>query len=112
MAKQDEERREHKRHGLDCPVAVFCRGGQELTRGKTVNISDGGAFVSIPIKPIPDISADVNVTFSVPRTTPNTYMLEEFASPASIIRHQPLVDESLAGLAIRFDRPLELGLEA
>ena len=82
-----------------------------LARGRTINISDGGALVSIPRDTAPEISANVNARFSVPRSTPNTYMLEQFASSACVVRRQALVDDSRAGVAVRFSKPLKLGLE-
>jgi len=82
-----------------------------IAKGKTLNISNGGALLSIPVSLVPQISTDINVTFFVPRSTPNTYMLEEFASSACVTRREPLANESATGVAIRFSRPLELGLE-
>jgi len=111
MPLPGEERRSYKRHNLDCPVAILDRGGRAVARGRTVNLSDGGALVSIPTSYAPEVSTNVKVLFSVPRATPNTYMLEEFASPACVVRRQGLVDESAEGVAVRFTRPLNLALE-
>ncbi|MHC4983635.1 MAG: PilZ domain-containing protein [Planctomycetota bacterium] len=111
MPAPAEERRAHKRQNLACPTALLDSGGEIIAKGKTVNLSEGGALVSVPIESAPDMAADVEIRFSVPRSTANTYMLEEFASLACVTRHQPLVDESRAGVAIRFNKPLELGLE-
>ena len=111
MAVQGQEQRRHKRLKLGCPVSFFTRGGKVVTKGKSLDISDGGTFVSVPIETIDQLQGRLNVTFSVPRSTENTYMLEDFACQADILRQQPLVDENLAGVAMAFANPIHLALE-
>ena len=94
-----------------CPVSVFTRSGEFVAKGRSLDISDGGAYVSVPAEAIDRIQGRVNLTFSIPRSTENTYMLEDFACQADILRQQPLVDESLAGVAIAFTTPMNLGLK-
>jgi len=112
MARQTpEERRKHKRFRIGCPIRFFDRGGKEFTQGKTADISDGGVFAPVPIRFMAEIGQDVNVTISVPRSTPNTYMLEDFASQAKVIRHMAMQDSEHVGLALQFERPLDLAIE-
>jgi hypothetical protein len=111
MSDYGQERRVHKRQNLACPISFLSRGGHAVAVGKTINISDGGALISLPACAIPDIGANVNVKFAVPRNTPNTYMLEKFASQACVTRRHALLKDSSAGVAVRFGRPLDLALE-
>ena len=111
MSGLPEERRAHKRQQLACPVSLFSRGGQALAQGNTVNISDGGALVSVPGGSAPEADAEINLTLSVPRATASTYMLEEFATAGRVIRRRQLDDGQTAGLAVHFRKPLGLALE-
>ena len=111
MRGKTVERREHKRHDLACPIRFYDRGGVEIAHAKTTNLSDGGAFVGVPIRFLSDIGEQVNVAFSVPRSTPNTYMLEDFASEARVVRHVAMQDTDHAGIALAFSGPLELEIE-
>jgi hypothetical protein len=111
MAVHGQERRRHKRLKLECPVSFFTRGGKVVTKGRSLDISDGGTFVSVPVEAIDKIQGRLNLTFSIPRSTENTYMLEDFASQANVLRRQPLVDENLAGVAMTFANPIHLALE-
>jgi hypothetical protein len=60
---------------------------------------------------VPRVNERVRVVLAVPRSTPNTYMLEEVSCEATVVRHQPLEDNSVVGVAIRFQPPQDLGLE-
>jgi len=111
MAVQGQERRRHKRLKLGCPVSFFTRGGKVVTKGKSSDISDGGTFVSVPVEAIDRLQGRLNLTFSIPRSTENTYMLEDFACQADVLRRQPLVDENLVGVAMAFANPIHLTLE-
>jgi len=111
MSKSRKERRKHPRFDLSCPIRIEGDAGNALHRTRALNVSDGGVFVAVPIDALPPFGSELNVQFSVPRTTPNTYMLEEFSSRAKVVRHQPMKDSRQAGLAMRFAEPLELMLE-
>ena len=54
----------------------------------------------------------MTISFAVPRSTANTYMLEDFSAQARVLRHQPLRNADLAGVAVQFVQPIDLGLEA
>ena len=112
MAKKKSERRRHARRDVACPVAIAGGGDSRTARGKTLNISDSGALLSVPIEYLPDVTKQVNISVSVPRATANTYMFEEFQSRATVTRHEPMIDDRLAGVAVRFDRVLEFNLQA
>ncbi|MBL7133910.1 MAG: PilZ domain-containing protein [Phycisphaerae bacterium] len=111
MADERRERRRYNRLMLECPISFFTRSGQVAAKGKSLDISDGGTFVSVPVEQVHQLQGKVNLTFSIPRSTENTYMLEDFACQAHILRRQPLVDESFAGVALAFTSPMDLGLE-
>jgi len=105
------ERREHKRYDLPCPIVVSDAQGNELARQKTCNVSNGGAFLPVPAESAPSRNSPLKVNISVPRSTPNTYMLEQFAAGAKVVRIEELSGDALSGVAIEFTSPLELTLE-
>ena len=111
MPKKIAERRASARMALSCPVSLYDRAGDLLVRSKTVNLSDGGLLVSVPVETLGRLGESTNVALSVPRSTPTTYMLEDFACPARVVRHQPMVDEQFAGVALAFEEPQELSLQ-
>ena len=111
MATQHAERRKHKRHDLSCPIRLFSQAGEQIAAGKTLNISDGGALVPVPGHILPRLRESVNLTVSVPRSTANTYMLEDFACCATVLRHEVVAADDQAYLAMEFVRPLHLAIE-
>ena len=78
MADRKAERRQHKRLPLICIVAISDKDGEALAKTKTLNISDGGTMVLMPLGTLPAFHTQVNLEFAVPRSTANTYMLEPF----------------------------------
>ena len=105
------ERREHARTDVICSVIVSDEADGEQIGGKALNISDGGAMLAIPMNGLTELAPSVHVTISVPRVTDNTRMHEQVAAEATVVRHQPMVDENIAGIAVRFSAPLALQLE-
>jgi c-di-GMP-binding flagellar brake protein YcgR len=110
MTETVKERRAHKRFNLTCPVVVCDSSGRELLRTRTLNISDGGALVtSAEASAMPPGQA-LHANLRVPRTTPNTFMYEDFFSAARVARHDRLAGDMI-GVALQFPRPLTLELE-
>ena len=107
---QGAERRRHTRFMVSCPVRLS-QGEAAEAAGKTANVSDGGILVALPRQVLPARGSLVDVLLRVPRTTPNTYMLEEFVSQARVVRHDPPGEGEAAAAALEFVRPMELGLE-
>lgn len=105
------ERREYTRTEVTCPTIVSGETGRRRIRGKALNISDGGAMLTIPMDALTGMAPNVQLTISVPRVTPNTKMLEKVATEATVVRHEPMTDVNLAGIAVRFSAPLDLQLE-
>jgi c-di-GMP-binding flagellar brake protein YcgR len=110
MTEPRRERRRHKRHDLACPVSLADTAGTVLARSRSINISDGGMLFPVPGGPVPPRGAGVRVDFSIPRTTPNTRLLEERSSNGIVVREER-ADEASVRLAVQFDRPLDLELE-
>ncbi len=110
MAKPTRERRQHKRHPLQCPARLADEVGVCLVAGKTIDISDGGMMMPVaqeaPLKP----GRHLSLKLSVPRSTPNTFLMESIASEGIVVRHVPAEDGTHC-LAIRFAAPLTLDLE-
>ncbi len=105
------ERRQHKRYEMDRPVSVHVSQGDLIADGKTLNVSDGGVLLIVPAGEAPQHGRDVEVKFSLPRSTPNTYMLEEVVSSGRVVRRQPMNDDSATGVAVRFWEPIDLAVE-
>jgi c-di-GMP-binding flagellar brake protein YcgR len=104
------ERRQHQRRKLACPIWMAADDGRELTHSRTVDISDGGMLVPMDAKDAPTRGAWVHVRFSVPRATPSTYLLEDFACDARVVRRKR-AGAKRQHVALRFDRPVSLALE-
>jgi len=111
MNRPKRERRAHKRHPISCPVVIADQQGNELFKSKTFNISNGGALFSVPIERTIPLGKSVRLNIRIPRSTPNTFMYEEIASDAQVVRHEPMVDVSQAATAVKFLKPLNLSLE-
>ncbi|MDP7162645.1 MAG: PilZ domain-containing protein [Phycisphaerae bacterium] len=112
MASATRERRRHRRHDLVCPITLFGWGGKVLAKSQITDISDSGARLTVPVDVLHRLEKTVNVAFSVPGQATSNNQLEGFASNARIVRHEPMVDEDLAGVALQFARPMQLGLQA
>lgn len=94
-----------------CAITIGHEPAADRVRGKALNISDGGAMLAIPVGALNGLAPDVHLTISVPRVTVNTRMYERVDTEATVIRHQPMVDHDIAGVAVRFSAPLDLQLE-
>jgi hypothetical protein len=104
----DADRRAHRRYELACPAQLFNTDGETLGGGKTRNLSDGGLLVPLdaPVEP----GTSVSLCFSLPRQTPNSYLLEHVAGEGRVVRVEP--DQSArCAAAIAFDAPMDLKIE-
>jgi len=111
MANQRRERRREPRTATSCAAAVSDEQRPREAGGRTVNLSNGGALITMPIEALPAVGGRVNVTLSVPRSTPNTRMVEKIATAATVLRHELMVDDRLAGMAVRFEREVDFAFE-
>ena len=109
MTRPPNERRAHKRLELACPVVVTDGAGNELVRARTLNVSDGGSLLAPASKGAKPGQA-VRVELRLPRSTENTFMYEQFRAGARVVRRQGA--EGGQAVAVAFDRPLALELEA
>jgi c-di-GMP-binding flagellar brake protein YcgR len=112
MAKMTNERRSHVRVSIPCHAAVFDRAGRAVAKSRTKDLSNGGALLHVPVTVLPEIGALINVTILVPRVTANSRLFEDFAAPARVVRHAPGDSASLSEMAIEFENPLHLMLDA
>lgn len=111
MAKVSYERRRHKRYEVACPVSLAGDEADAPARSKGINISDGGILFPLRGKTLPGVGARVHVGFSIPRSTPNTFLMEEFSSKAIVVRTEPAGGRRPARVALRFEQPMDLGIE-
>ncbi len=112
MSLDAPERRDDKRANLSCTVKLLDRTGKLMVESKTLNISDGGLMVTLPVEALPSIGTRVNLEVALPRTTPSSFMLERLSTQAKVLRHQPMVDDRFAGAALSFASSQKLSLEA
>ena len=114
MLHRHAERRLHTRMEISCPLAVVNRAGHELFQIRTTNISNGGLYLETPVSNLPHegVPDEVHLRISVPRTTSNTFKLDEFRTDARVVRSDILADDDSAGIALQFAEPLALGVSA
>ncbi len=110
MSQQTPERRQYKRHPITCPVRLVDESGAKLATGKTVNVSDGGILVPVAAGAAPEQGGRLAVTLSIPRSTPNTFMMQPVVGNGVIVRNDP-ADDGECNVAVRFAAPLDLDLE-
>ncbi len=110
MARASHERRKYQRHPLKCPAHLTDETGSCIAAAKTINISDGGMLVPLDAEAAPQPGLSLSMKLSIPRSTPNTFLLQPVAGKAVVVRHEPS-DNGDCNVAIRFEPPLELDLE-
>ena len=110
MAKPNIERRQHPRLPLPCPARLVDETGRRLASGKTVNISDGGLLMPTGPEAAPQPGQHLDVKLSVPRSTPNTFLMQGFAAKAIVVRHDQSADGA-GRVAVRFEHPIDLDLD-
>ncbi len=111
MTPSPDERRAYKRFDLTCPVVVTDTAGKELLHTKTLNFSNGGALLTAPIEDTIPLGQPVHIDVRLGRSTANTFMFENVSTDANILRHEPMKDNSSVATAMKFTKPLQLGLE-
>ena len=106
-----EERRKHERHELPCPGRLNADGPSDPIEFVATDLSDGGVRLPVPAGEAPACGTRVRVDFSIPRSTPSTFMFEETSSRAVVVRHEPASRADVRAVALRFDPEMDLGLE-
>ena len=96
---------------LHCPVKLMGETTCHVPAA-AIDLSDGGMLLSLAAEAAPPVGSAWHVRLAVPRTTSNTYMLEEFLCEGLVLRHQKLKETGRAAVALRFASPLHLDLDA
>lgn len=104
------DRRRYRRFDLPCPVTLL-EGDKPLATTHTLNISDGGVLLALPLKDLPEAGRKLTVKLALPRSTASTHMVEKVRSEGLIKRHQPLTDDRYAAVAVEFIEPVGLAIE-
>ena len=112
MTRTPDERRAYRRFNLACTVVVSDSAGKELMRTKTLNLSDGGVLLTTAIEDTIPLGQPVHIDVHLGRSTANTFMFENVSTDANILRHEPMQDHSSVATAMKFTKPMKLGLEA
>jgi PilZ domain len=122
MAKQNrnqthvpgKERRHYPRYALGCPAELFPPAAghwrNQIVHSRTDNISNGGCYITLEKYPELQTDQSLQLELNVPRHTPNTYMLEPVRTAVRIVRIET-ARPSDTGLALEFEKPVELQLE-
>ena len=112
MARKEDERRRYKRFAAGGLAAVDF-GDSAVVEARTVNVSDGGVFLSLACDVKASVGAKVTINFKLPRSTPNTFMLEDVSALARVVRAKAVKDDAgrPGGLALEFLKPLDLQIE-
>lgn len=100
-----KERRRSSRRAMVFPVAIVDGQGRPLTQGQSADLSRQGMLVSVPVKSLPRLGARVELQMKLPRQSPRHLPPDILGR---VVRHMPLQDERLAGLAVEFDEPIDL----
>ncbi|MBC8373266.1 MAG: PilZ domain-containing protein [Planctomycetes bacterium] len=109
MENNSNERRQHKRHELACPITLFGRGGEVLAQASTSDLSQGGAYVTVA-RDIVEDAGDMNVAFAIPGTAAD-HQIEGFAANAKVLRQEPADDGVHVGLALQFTQQMYLPID-
>lgn len=112
MTPSPDERRAYRRVDLACPVVVTDTAGNELLRAKTLNLSDGGVLLTTPVEDAIPLGQPVHIDVHLKRSTANTFMFENVSTDVNILRHEAMQDHSHVATAMKFAKPIKLGLEA
>ena len=97
MSVMEHERRRYERHPLLRSVGLY-QSSEELSTGRTVNLSPGGAY-AIMRKPLAlDASDAVIVRVSIPRRSPTSWHPGQVFVPARICRLEDLGNELAVAL--------------
>lgn len=83
--KDRKEKRRFERFDMPCPITLAASGGVSEIRGRTLNVSDGGACFVLAEGQLPEPGGQFRMKLALPRQTPNTYFLEHFTGPAAVV---------------------------
>jgi len=119
-SSSNAERRKHVRVEKNFSVVLCDRQGEELVRGSTDNISNGGCLIAaendVDGQLDSQAAAEYCVEFNIPRQTRNTFLLEKVKADVRLVRRQfggdrvGKITESEANLAVQFVEAQELHL--
>ena len=112
MSRKVEERRRHKRFATNAAASVNLDNVLAVS-GVLANISDGGAFFSVAMPKELAHGQKVTLSFKLPRSTPNTFMLEEVSTESLVVRKELTKGGNgrPGGFAMQFIHPLYLKIE-
>jgi hypothetical protein len=97
MPATEGEKRRYERRPLFRPLTLY-RLGLQLSTGRTINLSPGGACV-IMRKPLRlEVNDTVQVEVDVPRRGPSGLQFEQVATQARVRRIEDLGDEECVAL--------------
>lgn len=111
MDQTPTEMRRYPRFELSCTIKLFNETGQKLAETRTVNLSDGGALVPVPLEAVPAVGSVLDLEIQVPSSPAGAGPITNFIGQARVIRHQDSDEADKKGVALEFLQPLPLELD-
>jgi hypothetical protein len=113
MSDAPGEHRQHPRFSVALSMRVFDRDGQPIAVTETIDVSNGGALVAIPLEKVPDIGDMLRIELAV-LVSPDTGEggSQDVQRQARVVRHQPAGVPSNIAVGVEFQEVLNLGLIA
>ena len=113
VSEIEMERRKYQRFELPIPVEILGYDGRVLVKGTTAVISDGSLMMFISAKVAPKLDSIVEVRLSIlePHQEGCPDRAKEILCKARVVRHRPIDEGRLIGVAMQYLQPLDLKLE-
>ncbi len=105
---KSHDNRRYPRQKLACPVTVYSDSQCAAATTVCSDVSDGGVLTAMPARYAPSTDSRVDLTFSVPRRSGR---IDCFCVGAKVVRTVAQPVGSMAGVALKFDKPLSLTLD-
>ena len=99
------EQRNNIRQELSWPISIWLPEANRFFNGKSVNVSKGGAFISVPVTTPVEVGNEIEINFPRTRTLAKEkgqYARVKKARVLRVDREQMLYEGSI-GIAVEFE---------
>lgn len=104
------DKRRHPRFNLEYTIQLVSPDGEYVVTAVTTDISDGGVRLPLPEQCLPEAGLDIEVDLSIRRRLTNK--IDTFRTTATVVRHGEIGPDGMADVALKFDEPMRLKLQA
>jgi hypothetical protein len=105
-----QDKRRHPRFNLEYTIQLVSPDGEFVVTAVTTDISDGGVRLPLPEQCLPTDGEDLEIDLIIRRRLTNK--VDTFRTHATVIRHSEIGPDGMADIALKFDEPMRLKLEA